>query len=654
MAASTRDAFGPFAERAGGDDVFRVRLARHFADFYEPFARLYGADPRFADGLDAVADAMAEAYATREPRLRRLDYEREITPDWFQRQSQAGYIAYTDRFAGTLDGVLARLPYVRELGLSYLHLMPLLRSRPGENDGGYAVAGYRDVEPALGTMDDLRALSGTLHDEGMSLCVDLVINHTAREHDWAQRAIAGDAAFRDFYLTYPDRTEPDAFERTLPLVFPDFKPSNFTWSEELGRWVWTTFNTWQWDLDYANPAVFAAMLENLLFLANAGVDVLRLDAVPFMWKRLGTSCQNQPEVHELLQAYRAIVRAVAPAVAFKAEAIVSPHDLVGYLGLGRHAGRECDLAYHNSLMVLLWSTLATRRVDLMTRTLRAMPVAPAGSTWITYVRCHDDIGWAITEDNAAAAGEDAHEHRKFLVRYFQGDYWESFARGAVFQPEFNGEGRTSGTAASLAGLEAALEAGDDGRRPRRTPDPAPVRRGLLLRRDPARLHGRRAGAAQRPRAPRRSRAGGRQPLAAPPVDGLEGGRAAPRRGNDRGAAVRGAAADGGGAARLRRAPRRGDGRAVRHRQPARLRLPARPPGDGVPRARELLRARAARRRRTAWAADRRRAADLGRSPAPAGGRPRDPRAIRLRLARVLGASRAGDRPGARGPRRRWP
>jgi amylosucrase len=474
MAAPTREAFGPFAEQAGGDDVFRVRLARHFADFYEPFARLYGADPRFADGLDAVADAMAAAYAAREPRLRRLDYEREITPDWFQRQTQAGYIAYADRFAGTLEGVRARLPYVRELGLSYLHLMPLLRSRPGESDGGYAVADYRDVEPALGTMQDLRTLSAALHDEGMSLCVDLVINHTAREHEWAQRAIAGDPAFRDFYLTYPDRTEPDAFERTLPLVFPDFKPSNFTWSEELGRWVWTTFNAWQWDLDYANPAVFAAMLENLLHLANAGVDVLRLDAVPFMWKRLGTNCQNQPEVHELLQAYRAIVRTVAPAVAFKAEAIVSPHDLVGYLGLGRHAGRECDLAYHNSLMVLLWSTLATRRVELMTRTLRAMPVAPTGSTWITYVRCHDDIGWAITEDNAGAVGEDAHEHRKFLVRYYQGDFWESFARGAVFQPEFNGEGRTSGSAASLAGLEAALAAGDE------TAVDLAVRRILLL------------------------------------------------------------------------------------------------------------------------------------------------------------------------------
>ena len=384
-----------------------------------------------------------------------------------------------------------RLPYIRELGLSYLHLMPLLRSRAGENDGGYAVADYRAVEPALGTTDDLRRLSAALHDEGMTLCIDLVINHTAREHDWAQRATAGDAAFRDFYLTYPDRTKPDAFERTLPLVFPDFKPSNFTWSEALGRWVWTTFNEWQWDLDYANPAVFAAMLENLLFLANAGVDVLRLDAVPFMWKRLGTNCQNQPEVHELLQAYRAIVRVVAPAMAFKAEAIVSPHDLVGYLGTGRHAGRECDLAYHNSLMVLLWSTLATRRVDLMTRTLR--------------------------RDARRADRLDLDHLRALPRRHRLGDHRGQRGRrrgGRSRAPQVPGPllpGPLLGVVRARRGVPARVQRrGADerdrsvagragggargrrraGRRPRRAPDPAAVRRGVLLWRHPARVHGR--------------------------------------------------------------------------------------------------------------------------------------------------------------------
>ncbi len=452
MSAAERVAFEAFAALTGADGVFAARLERHFTAFHGPLARLYG--ERIGEHLPAIAGLMERIDAERDPRLRHLDFEREITPDWFQRPRQVGYICYVDRFGGTLDGVRERLPYLQELGVSYLHLMPLLRSREGPNDGGYAVADYRQVEPALGTVADLRALATDLHGAGMTLCVDLVLNHTAREHEWARRAMAGEEAYRDFYLTFADRTQPDAYERTLPLVFPDLEPGNFTWSEELGRWVWTTFNRYQWDLDYANPAVFVAMLENLLELANAGVDVLRLDAVPFMWKRLGTDCQNQPEVHELLAAFRAIARVVAPGVIFKAEAIVSPHDLVAYLG-------ECELAYHNSLMVLLWSTLASRRASLMTQTLRAMPEIPPGRSWITYVRCHDDIGWAITEDNASAVGEDAHEHRKFLTRFYSGDFWESFARGAVFEPELNGEGRTSGTAASLAGVEIALERGDE-------------------------------------------------------------------------------------------------------------------------------------------------------------------------------------------------
>ena len=453
MSAGTRDAYERAVAAAPDDAVFRLRFERFFPEFYEPLERLYGAHPAFEEQLAAILATMVGAHADRDPALRRLDHEREITADWFQRQRHSGYIAYVDRFAGTLTGVREHVSYLRELGVTYLHLMPLLRTRPGEDDGGYAVSDYRQVDPALGTMDDLRALAADLHAGGMSLCADLVVNHTAREHEWAQRAMAGEEEYRDFYLTFEDRTEPDAYERTLPLVFPDFKPSNFTWSDELGRWVWTTFNAFQWDLDYRNPAVFAGMLGNLLDLANAGVDVLRLDAVPFMWKRMGTDCQNQPEVHELLEAFRAITRVVAPAVIFKAEAIVSPDVLVDYLG-------ACELAYHNSLMVLLWSSLASRRAALMVQTLRSMPPTPAGKAWVTYLRCHDDIGWAITEENAAAIGEDAHEHRKFLVRYYSGDFWESPARGAVFQPEFNGEGRTSGMAASLAGLDVALDQAD--------------------------------------------------------------------------------------------------------------------------------------------------------------------------------------------------
>jgi amylosucrase len=443
-----------------GDTAFHLRLERFFTELRDPLHALYAGDPRLPAAWRALLAAIADCAAARDPELRVLDHERELTGDWLQREQAVGYVTYVDRFGGTLHGVRERLGYLRELGITYLHLMPLLRSRPAPNDGGYAVADYGTVEPALGTMADLRALAAALRAEGMALCVDVVVNHTAREHSWALAAMAGDGDRLAFYRTFPDRTEPDRYEATLPEVFPDTAPGNFTWEPALGRWVWTTFNAYQWDLDYTNPEVFVAMAKVMLDLAATGVDVLRLDAVPFLWKRVGTNCQNQPEVHELLQALRSVLRIAAPAVAFKAEAIVSPHDLVAYLGQGRHEGKECDLAYHNALMVLLWSALASRRVHLLTQTLRTMPPAPPGSGWLTYVRGHDDIGWAVTEEDAGAVGEDAHLHRRFLADFYAGDFPGSFARGARFQPEPNGEARTSGTAAALAGLQAALEAGD--------------------------------------------------------------------------------------------------------------------------------------------------------------------------------------------------
>jgi amylosucrase len=445
----------------GGDDAFAVRLERWFSELRGPLVALYGADERFPAAWAALLRAIAATAAARPDELRALDHEREITPDWLHREQAVGYVTYVDRFAGTLPGVRERLPYLRELGVGYLHLMPLLRARPAPNDGGYAVVDYGAVEPALGTMDDLRALAADLRAAGMALCVDVVLNHTAREHPWAQAAMAGDERMLAFYRTFPDRSGPDGFELTLPEVFPDTAPGSFTWEPALGRWVWTTFNAYQWDLDWSNPEVFVAMAEVVLNLAAAGVDVLRLDAAPFLWKRRGTDCQNQPEVHDILQALRAVVRIAAPAVAFKAEAIVSPRQLVAYLGTGRHEGKECDLAYHNVLMVLLWSALASRRVALMTQTLRAMPRVPPLSGWVTYVRCHDDIGWAIADEDAAAVGEDGYLHRRFLADFYAGDFPGSFARGARFQPDpRTGDARTSGMAAALTGLERARAAGD--------------------------------------------------------------------------------------------------------------------------------------------------------------------------------------------------
>jgi amylosucrase len=443
-------------------DAFLTRLEQLSADILEPLSQVYGAVTdagKFATEL--VLDAL-HAAAERPAALRLLDRRREIDPAWFQRSRMIGYVCYTDRFAGTLAGVRQHLDYLAELGVTYLHLMPLLRPRDGENDGGYAVADYDATDPRIGTMTDLQALAGDLHERGMVLCIDLVLNHTAAEHEWARKALAGEPGYREMYLIYPDRTEPDRYERTLPEVFPDLAPGSFTEVSGLG-WVWTTFHDYQWDLNYANPAVFRAMLGTMFALANRGVDVLRVDAAPFLWKRIGTDCQNQPEAHALLRAFRALTRLAAPGLVLKAEAIVSPEMLVPYLGGHDRFRPECDLAYDNQLMVMLWSTLATRDVRLAEAALSRRRPAPGPTSWVTYVRCHDDIGWAVSDADAGAAGLDGSAHRRFLSDFYGSRFPGSFARGALFQDNpVTGDSRISGMAASLCGIEAALDGGDPG------------------------------------------------------------------------------------------------------------------------------------------------------------------------------------------------
>src|SRR4051794_27135571 len=352
-------------------------------------------------------------------------------------------------------GVADHASYLTDLGIRYLHLMPLLTPRPEPNDGGYAVADFRSVRPDLGTMADLRALAGTLRERGISLCLDLVLNHVAREHEWATRARAGQQRYRDYFFIYPDRSVPDAYERTLPEVFPDFAPGSFSWDEGLDAWVWTTFNAYQWDLNWANPDVLCEFADIVLFLANKGVEVFRLDAIAFTWKRMGTDCQNQPEVHALTQALRTVARIGCPAVAFKAEAIVGPRDLPGYLGTGARAGKVSDLAYHNSLMVQIWSMLAAKDARLASQALQQLPAPPSTTAWVTYARGHDDIGWAISDEDAAAVGLSGHAHRAFLSDFYSGRFPGSWARGLVFQENpVTGDRRISGSLASLAGLEA--------------------------------------------------------------------------------------------------------------------------------------------------------------------------------------------------------
>lgn len=438
---------------------FDLRWRRYSPTMRPSLQRVYG--ERADDVLARLRDLVASALAARPESLKTLDEERLLNPDWLQRPEMLGYVAYTERFAGSLAGVADRLDYLDGLGVRYLHLMPFLQPRPGANDGGYAVADYRAIRPDLGTVDDLAALTARLREHGISLVMDLVLNHVAREHDWARRARAGEPRYRDYFLMFPDRTLPELYEQHLPEVFPDFAPGNFTFDDESGSWVWTTFNDYQWDLNWANPDVLCEFVELICWLANQGVEVFRLDAIAFIWKRMGTSCQNQPEVHDLTQVLRACLRVAAPAVAFKAEAIVAPHELLAYLGYREHYGLVSDMAYHNLFMVQLWNCLATRDVRMAEQALSAVPPKPASTTWATYARCHDDIGWAISDDDAAAVGADGYLHRAYLSEFYSGATG-SFARGLVFQANpATGDRRISGTLASLAGLESALDAGDE-------------------------------------------------------------------------------------------------------------------------------------------------------------------------------------------------
>lgn len=447
----------PHTASLSDDDVFALRLARSAPDLWPMLEALYASHPLF-DGLkDRLTASLRRGWKDRPAALKRLDLQRDLEPDWFLRPRMAGYVFYLDRFAGTFKDLLQRLDYLEDLGITYVHVMPCLKPRPGDSDGGYSVMDYRQINPDLGTMADLEALTEALRARGMSLCIDLVLNHTAKEHAWAQAAARGDARYQDYYLMFDNPTLPRAYEKTLVEVFPDTAPGSFTEYPHFGKWVWTTFHEHQWDLNWANPEVFMEMVEVMLHLANRGVEVLRLDAVAFLWKRPGTRCQSEPEVHMLLQALRACCRIACPALIHLAEAIVAPPEMLPYLGRGRHDGKEANLAYHNSLMVQFWNALATRDTRMMRHVLAShFPERLTNATYATYIRCHDDIGWAVTDEDAAAVHVSGGAHRAFLSNFYEGSFPGSFARGALFQVnEATGDKRISGSFASLAGLERA-------------------------------------------------------------------------------------------------------------------------------------------------------------------------------------------------------
>lgn len=441
---------------------FYTRLGANFYAIHSLFKLLYGERADFKAQMVSLVETLAFRYIERAPVLRKSDLARERDYNWFLSQKWVGMALYCNRFADDLKGLHDNLPYLQELGINLLHVMPMLDCPPGASDGGYAVRDFYRIDPRFGTTADVEVLAATLKRRDMLLVLDVVVNHTSNEHEWAKRARQGDKQYQDYYFVFDDREIPDIYEQTMPEIFPVNAPGNFTWDAEMGKWVMTVFNTYQWDLNYRNPAVLIEMIDIILFWANRGADILRLDAVAFLWKKMGSVCQNEREAHLLLQLMKDCCQVTAPGVLFIAEAIVAPSEISKYFGEDAINAKECEIAYNATLMALLWDAVATKNAVLLNQGIKSLPAKLERATWLNYARCHDDIGLGFDDSDIRLAGYEPAPHRRFILDYFTGRFPGSPARGLLFgENPKTGDARISGSLASLVGLESALESGDD-------------------------------------------------------------------------------------------------------------------------------------------------------------------------------------------------
>ncbi len=439
---------------------FYTRLGANFYAIHSLFVTLYGHRDDVKFQLLRLVETMARGYIDRSSVLESLDIQREDDYNWFLSQKWVGMAVYSNGFAENLSDLVNKIGYFQELGINMVHILPILRCPAGKSDGGYAISDFRQIDERVGTIADLRQIAEEFRKRDILLVLDIVLNHTSDEHDWAKRAIAGEQHYRDYYHIFESRDIPDVFEQSMPEIFPESAPGNFTWNEAMGQWVMTVFHDYQWDLNYSNPAVFIEMLDVLLFWANQGVDVLRLDAVAFLWKKLGTTCQNERKAHLILQLMKDCCQVTAPGVLFIAEAIVAPTEITKYFGEDAIVAKECEIAYNATLMALLWDSVATRNTRLLSQGLKSLPNKLERATWLNYVRCHDDIGFGFDDRDIEQAGYEPRAHRRFLIDYFKGDF-DAIPRGLAFMPnDTTGDARICGSLASLVGLESALESKD--------------------------------------------------------------------------------------------------------------------------------------------------------------------------------------------------
>ena len=433
------------------DTEFASRFRRHEDELKWLYYELYHGDAR---AYEYFTGMLYRLWQERPEKLKMMDRAREAYPDWYKGHDLTGMLMYADAFAGTLKGVQDKLDYIIDCGINYLHLMPLLESPAGRSDGGYAVSDFRKVQPELGTMEDLASLADACHEHGIAVCLDFVMNHTSEDHEWARRARAGEAEYQHRYFFYDDWTIPNAYEQTVPQVFPTTAPGNFSWCEEARKIVMTTFYPYQWDLNYANPTVFNDMTDNMLNLCNHGVDIVRLDAVPYIWKALGTSCRNLPQVHTLVRMMRMVCEIVCPGTLLLGEVVMEPSKVVPYFGTVEKP--ECHLLYNVTTMATLWHTVATRDVRLLAHQMRQVFSLPHEYVFLNYLRCHDDIGWGLDYHFLLQFGWNEIPHKRYLNDYLTGKLHESTARGELYNDDPGlGDARLCGTTASLCGVETA-------------------------------------------------------------------------------------------------------------------------------------------------------------------------------------------------------
>ncbi len=424
-----------------------MRLARCGEEMKQIYQGLYHNDAQY----EAFCGVLREAYQKRRESLKELDSKREEKPDWYKAQDRLGMLAYTQCFAGDLKGVQRHLDYLQKTGVNYLHLMPLLESPAGRSDGGYAVSDFRKVQPELGIMDDLAMLAEACHNLDMAVCLDFVMNHTSEDHAWAKRAKAGEKEYQDRYFFYDNWDIPNEFEKTVPQVFPQTAPGNFTWCEEAGKVIMTTFWPYQWDLNYGNPVVLNEMTADMLYLCNQGVDVIRLDATPYIWKELGTNCRNLPQVHSLVRLLNLAGQVVCPGTLLLGEVVMEPSKVVPYFGTVEKP--ECHMLYNVTTMASTWHTVATADVRLLRHQLDIVFALPKQYTFLNYLRCHDDIGWGLDYPFLQQFGMEEVPHKKFLNDWFRG-YYGNDARGELYNDDPRlGDARLCGTTASLCGTE---------------------------------------------------------------------------------------------------------------------------------------------------------------------------------------------------------